>query len=43
MKAHCVHSEHECKLQGRVGNSITWDELVTFSGRNGYCLTHQAK
>ena len=27
---------------GRVGNLITWDELVTFLGRDGHRLTNLA-
>ena len=32
----------DCHFLGRVGNLITWDELVTFLGRDGHRLTNLA-
>ena len=32
----------DCHFLGRVGNSITWDELVMFLGRDDHRLTNSA-
>ena len=32
----------DCHFLGRVGNLITWDDLVTFLGRDGHRLTNLA-
>ena len=32
----------DCHFLGRVRNLITWDELVTFLGRDGHRLTNSA-